>query len=189
MRLDRESGSHACTISGDTRRRETRALLDRFFKLHELVSEPEPKVSSQESLFSKSDVADNRAQMTAGLRENLDKVKIDKNMLSFNERMRREPRQILRYIRVSQDPSDSVSLLLWASDSNIPPSDFPPDCPICSSPRLPEFQILPQALSHAGKTYSEKMDVGILVIYTCSRSCSTAGSSNWVSEVAWHQLV
>lgn len=204
LKFDRDSGSHACTVQGSGRK-ETKTLIDRFIKQHEIISEPEPAKSLKEMQVTTEDVQDNKYQDNGQKEDSASvlhnqKNKIDKNMYSFNERMRREPRQILRYLRLTDNLPDSYKLLLWVSESNIPNNEeFPHDCPYCKSPRYPELQILPQALNDAGKRYSERMELGALTIYTCGNSCTPKytinGSSkivystNWIQEEIWHQPV
>ncbi|KAF7457529.1 Programmed cell death protein 2 [Cryptosporidium felis] len=86
----------------------------------------------------------------------------------FLKNSQKYPGHVIRYC-YKGDP-------LWISDKN-KPSELPPNCPICSSKRVFEFQIQPEIIV-LGKL-PDKVDFGVIAIYTCSENCQ---SNNYVEE-------
>ena len=67
-----------------------------------------------------------------------------------------------------------------------------PNCEICGSKRVFEFQIMPQLLSvlKLDTSLNEKsVDWGVLAVYTCENSCSSNenGARVYKSEFIWKQ--
>jgi len=111
----------------------------------------------------------------------------DRAFLSFNDRLKRSPRQIVRYAKEGTP--------LWSLPSSSSSSIVVPDCP-CGEKRIFEFQLVPHLLqvldvdNHAQKFNNKKksssdndmMDLneefssggqnwGTIAVYTCSISC------------------
>lgn len=101
---------------------------------------------------------------------------VDPEFLKFQDKIRLEPEQVLRY---SPSASDTP---LWLSLENKDPEV--PSCPHCGADRVFELQILPQLLYYLKpdnmKTPEDEKDPnylpiewGTLVIYTCKNSCNS----------------
>ncbi|XP_034249089.1 programmed cell death protein 2 [Thrips palmi] len=102
----------------------------------------------------------------------------DKIFKSFKTRIAYNPGQVLRY-QQNGEP-------LWLSDDHRPSDADIPPCTHCGSPRVFEFQILPQLLNHLSlDNVDQSIDWGILVVYTCERSC-TEGPA-YKREFLWKQ--
>lgn len=89
----------------------------------------------------------------------------DKASQKFNERVKRDPHQILRYDR------DGVPLLCSYSRQGTLAAD---PCS-CGAHRSFEFQILPQLLSVLDLGLDDGIDWGSIYVFTCSRSCDITG--------------
>jgi len=92
---------------------------------------------------------------------------LDKASEKFNKRIRRAPRQIVRYQRRGEPLLCSYSTPLPA----------PSSCSSCGSTRSLEFQIMPQLLSvmGLGSEVEGGVDWGSIYVYTCDRSCDIEG--------------
>jgi len=87
---------------------------------------------------------------------------------TFKKKIAAAPEQILRYSR-GGDP-------VWISDAVVP--SIPP-CESCNSPRIFEFQIMPQMLTHLNvDDVGKSIDWGVVCIYTCSKSCDIPSPSS-----------
>eukprot|EP00054_Salpingoeca_dolichothecata_P023867 m.160708 g.160708 ORF g.160708 m.160708 type:complete len:349 (+) comp24829_c0_seq26:3-1049(+) len=157
------------------------------FPEFELVVEPEPEEeekTEEEKLadfkkFSKvvSDVDKHVTEKDMDSIEN----KIDMTLATFRERIDREPTQVLRFCRTGSP--------LFIGTQDQPDQDSIPSCPLCHSPRIFEFQIMPQVLNHLKlneSIQSHSFDWGVLAVYTCEKSCDIQG---YVPEVIWHNPV
>lgn len=82
--------------------------------------------------------------------------------------------QVLRYHK-GETP-------LWITSKNKLDIKDVPNCEKCNSPRQFEFQIMPQLLNSLN---DEKLDWGIIAIYTCVNSCST--DSSYLREFVYKQ--
>ena len=112
-----------------------------------------------------------------------DEVIKDKNFKRFQKVVKCAPDQVIRYQR-SATP-------LWISANNIPNENQIPNCEICGSKRIFEFQIMPQLLSELklDNSLEEKsVDWGTLAVYTCESSCSD-GSKSYKPEFIWKQII
>jgi len=89
----------------------------------------------------------------------------DKASEKFNERVKRDPHQILRYDRHGE--------ALLCSYSRQGAMSCEP-C-TCGATRSFEFQIMPQLLSVLGLGLDDGIDWGSIYVYTCSRSCDITG--------------
>ncbi len=98
--------------------------------------------------------------------------------------------QVLRYLQWDSSGNGP----LWVSSKG-KLSSRPPPCEICGSERLFEFQVMPQ-LIHAVPLRQEEgfnssgLDWGVLAVYTCTKSCSSAtepGKGCYMKEFVWRQ--
>jgi len=100
----------------------------------------------------------------------------DKIFQAFQERIKLDPDQVLRYQRGGEP--------LWVSAEGKPAS-IPP-CDNCGAERQFEFQILPQLLSHlAVDSLGDSLDWGSLMVYTCAKNCDIGNT--YRSEFVWKQ--
>jgi len=105
--------------------------------------------------------------------------KKDKIFKHFQRRIEQNPEQVLRYQRKGEP--------LWASKCIPSPLDIP-DCPLCGSPRVFEFQIMPHLLSYLDvDSVGQSIDWGTIAVYTCLDSCEIADEVGYVSEAAFKQ--
>lgn len=106
---------------------------------------------------------------------------LDKNFKRFQKVVKCAPDQVIRYQRSSTP--------LWISEEN--KAESIPNCEHCSSPRVFEFQIMPQLLSKLklDKGLNEQsIDWGILAVYTCEKSCRSDNKS-YTQEFIWKQMI
>lgn len=104
----------------------------------------------------------------------------DKAFNAFKVRIAQNPGQVLRYQRGGNP--------LLLSEHHIPTEGVVPPCPYCGAKRIFEFQILPQLLNHLSiDNLDQSIDWGILVVYTCERSCSSGPA--YKKEFLWKQDV
>lgn len=90
-------------------------------------------------------------------------IKVDRDFVRFRDRVACEKSQVLRYER--------AGVPLWIGSHKPNEVTDIPCCPNCGQPRIYEFQINPQLLSHLQvETVIERatIDWGVLAIYTCS---------------------
>ncbi|GAA6018811.1 hypothetical protein JCM11491_006872 [Sporobolomyces phaffii] len=90
---------------------------------------------------------------------------VDKEFLVFQERIEREPNQVLRFYRL---PDVEAPEPLWTSSKKIDPLVDVPACPLCQGPRQVEFQILSTLLSHLN---DDHLEFDSLLVYTCLDNC------------------
>jgi len=169
----------------------------------EIIVEPEPKVDkikNQKELdrLNKQLMAEHKNELK---QEEVDQtvtnknLKIDKYFLKFQNRLNRDPEQILRYyefydqrceLKVSKTQAEECKKYSQRSGTKLVPP-----CPYCKNDRSLEFQITPQILNYIkpeknplnnhllGKNNRkitasdlEKMiDFGVLNVYTCDKNC------------------
>ncbi|KAH0534527.1 programmed cell death protein 2-like [Cotesia glomerata] len=98
----------------------------------------------------------------------------DEAFTEFKERIKRRPAQVLRYQR-GGDP------LLVSKENK--PQKIPP-CENCNSRRTFEFQIMPQLLNKLNCSNENSIDWGVLLVYTCEKSCLISG---YQREFIWKQ--
>ncbi|GAA5891598.1 hypothetical protein JCM8208_007334 [Rhodotorula glutinis] len=112
------------------------------------------------------------------------KTGVDRAFLQFQERLEREPKQVLRFYRIPgvDDPQP-----LWASSKTISPSEVP-TCELCRSERKVEFQVLSTLLSSLS---DDAFEFDSLLVYTCASNCAIppreGGKTGWACEVAFKQ--
>jgi len=143
------------------------------FPEYELVTEPEPSSDActeevgvyeekYEQYLQESNVQKVDKKMERELMK-MEEKKTDDMFERFKKRIKREPKQVLRY--------DEGGTPLWVSDENIPRDEDIPPCQ-CGAPRVFEFQIMPQLLNYLSiDTSSDSMDWGTLAVYSCPDSC------------------
>lgn len=111
--------------------------------------------------------------------EDIEPKKKDKIFKKFQRRIEQNPEQVLRYQRKGEP--------LWASNCIPKPLDIP-ECPLCGSPRVFEFQIMPHLLSYLDvDCVGQSIDWGTIAVYTCQESCEIKLEVGYVSEVAFKQ--
>uniref|UniRef100_A0A0D9VT24 Programmed cell death protein 2 C-terminal domain-containing protein n=1 Tax=Leersia perrieri TaxID=77586 RepID=A0A0D9VT24_9ORYZ len=99
---------------------------------------------------------------------------------SFQERISRAPKQVLRYCR------ESNAKPLWALSAGCPSNADIPSCSYCKGPLCYEFQIMPQLLYYFGvKNEPDSLDWATVVVYTCQGSCNQ--NVSYMEEFAWVQ--
>ncbi|XP_019557896.3 programmed cell death protein 2 [Aedes albopictus] len=98
----------------------------------------------------------------------------DKHFDKFKKRVAFDPDQVLRYDRKGNP--------LWLSP--VEPTEIP-NCELCGSARVFEFQIMPQLLN---SLKNENIDWGTLAVFTCEQSCSTLDNS-YAKEYVYKQDV
>ncbi|KAF5189995.1 Programmed cell death protein [Thalictrum thalictroides] len=104
-----------------------------------------------------------------------------KSWASFQERIARDPEQVLRY------SSNVKAKPLWPMSSGRPSNADIPKCNYCDGPRCYEFQILPQLLYYFGvKNDVDSLDWATIVVYTCANSCEA--NISYKEEFAWVQI-
>ncbi|KAJ2470321.1 hypothetical protein EV174_006129, partial [Coemansia sp. RSA 2320] len=99
-------------------------------------------------------------------------VDVDRAFLLFQRRIQKNPDQVIRYTR-SSDQNEP----LFVSDTGKPEGRVDiPDCELCGAAREFEFQIMPQMLNFLSisSTDSASVDWGTLLVYTCPSNCSSA---------------
>ena len=162
------------------------------FAEYEIVSEMEPEKEIKEfdslaSLLNQQEISTQETQQDKEdqdiyINETETQVDVDDAFLKFQKRVNREPEQILRYARVSNDETFEP---LWASDSS-PPCITP--CSHCGGPRTFEFQIMPQILNLLNLNHLDEnvLDFGTLIVYSCFNSCQPK-ELDYIEECIWKQ--
>ncbi|GAA5911382.1 uncharacterized protein JCM6883_000076 [Sporobolomyces salmoneus] len=155
--LGRVSPTTTTTTTASTRRRV------KSWPEWDIVAEPEP----YEESYLPDPSAPNLEEAEGG-GEDVDAPDsvsgVDKEFLIFQERIEREPRQVLRFYRL---PDIETPSPLWTSKKKIDPSSVPP-CELCRGPREVEFQILSMLLSHLN---DDSVEFDSLLVYTCLGNC------------------
>lgn len=109
----------------------------------------------------------------------INQIEVDKEFLNFQDRIRLEPEQVIRYTTNLNDQP------LWISSEGKDPKV--PNCEYCGSERVFELQILPQLLFYLkpdrlqldiDKKNFEPMEWGTLIIYTCKNSCNSVDTGH-----------
>ena len=114
-------------------------------------------------------------------------IKMDKLYERFQEKIKCEPDQVIRYQRFGEP--------LWISSKKLPEANDIPNCEYCGSPRKFEFQVMPQMLIHLdldeliqdSGAAADGIDWGVLCIFTCSSSCKDGKA--YKQEFLWMQDV
>ncbi|GAA5862083.1 hypothetical protein JCM3774_006167 [Rhodotorula dairenensis] len=109
---------------------------------------------------------------------------VDSAFLIFQERIEREPKQVLRFYRI---PGVENPEPLWASNRKIGPEQVP-TCELCRAERKVEFQILSTLLP---SLEDDAFEFDSLLVYTCANNCEIpsrpGGKTGWQSEIAFKQ--
>ncbi|BGP27466.1 programmed cell death protein 2 [Rhodotorula toruloides] len=112
------------------------------------------------------------------------KTGVDSAFLHFQERIEREPKQVLRFYRLPgvEDPQP-----LWASEDKIRPEQVP-TCELCRGERKVEFQVLSTLLTSLD---DDSFDFDSILVYTCANHCPIpsreGGKTGWQVECAFKQ--
>uniref|UniRef100_A0A2N9EUI5 MYND-type domain-containing protein n=1 Tax=Fagus sylvatica TaxID=28930 RepID=A0A2N9EUI5_FAGSY len=100
---------------------------------------------------------------------------------SFQDRIAKDPEQVLRYCR------NGRAKPLWPMSSGQPSKADIPKCNSCGGPLCFEFQILPQLLYYFNVNDDvDSLDWATIVAYTCEASCEEGFA--YKEEYAWVQL-
>jgi pre-rRNA-processing protein TSR4 len=107
----------------------------------------------------------------------------DKTFLRFKKIVAHTPDQVLRYWRGGKP--------LWISSDGTLAAESVPKCEVCCGPRTFEFQIMPQLVARLALDAGlgeASIDWGVLVVYTCAKSCNQ-GDSPYKTEYIVRQNV
>ncbi|KAI7833054.1 programmed cell death protein 2 [Kickxella alabastrina] len=179
--------------SGKTDNAAHRRKLQRMvFPEYVIVSEEEPAQAQAEAEAFGED-SDDDGEDTEGItaedmalvpvsgeRAEDSSVDVDRAFLMFQRRIQLSPDQVIRYARSAESPGPSEPL--FVSDDGRPSigadanADVPA-CEKCSAAREFELQIMPQMLNFLSidSVDPASIDWGTLLIYTCPKSCDSAG--------------
>ncbi|KDE03276.1 hypothetical protein MVLG_06233 [Microbotryum lychnidis-dioicae p1A1 Lamole] len=170
------------------RRRELEAALDPTTALAGSVDAapcmwPEWDVICESEPYEDSYLESDR-QPTEGAAEDADlpdtQSGVDKAFLTFQERVERVPKQVLRFYRL---PGEEEPQPLWANKKKVTSDQVQP-CSLCGAKRQVEFQILSTLLSFLK---DDHFSFDSLLVFTCVENCAIpdAGSnkSGWAEEV------
>jgi pre-rRNA-processing protein TSR4 len=170
---------HKGECEGDASQRVSSKLFAQFEVVIEAEEVKEKRVDESEELDKYRQLE--RDGKTGTMRDlsdgDIEKYAVsdsDKVFTQFKERIGDNGEQILRYERGGAP--------LWIAREPTPESV--PECEYCGAPRQFEFQIMPQILS---VLHENELDVGVLVVYTCSRSCTSG--DDYKSEFVFKQDV
>ncbi|GAA5827890.1 hypothetical protein JCM11251_007718 [Rhodosporidiobolus azoricus] len=148
----------------------------------DIGAEPEPYEESY--LPDPSQPAGEKEEGTEDAAEPDTRTGVDTAFLTFQERIEREPKQVLRFYRLPgiDDPQP-----LWASATKIR-SEEVPTCELCRGERKIEFQILSTLLPALKDDY---LEFDSLLVYTCLNHCEIpkrdGGKTGWAVECAFKQ--
>ncbi|OMH79541.1 Programmed cell death protein 2 [Zancudomyces culisetae] len=146
----------------------------------EIKAKPDPIDDKLPVLVQKGNEIDEEAEEDS-------KVEVDRPFLDFQETIRHNPDQVIRYAR--NPDYDQNAEPLFVSDK----SDFDvPNCQLCGSKREFELQIMPQMLNYLQRPGNnnndlEYIDWGTLLIYTCPNNCELPPDQNYTPEVIIRQ--
>ncbi|GAA6037721.1 hypothetical protein JCM8097_002307 [Rhodosporidiobolus ruineniae] len=152
------------------------------FPEFDVAAEPEPYEESY--LPDPNTPAGEKEEGTEDAAEPDTKTGVDSAFLAFQERIEREPKQVLRFYRLPgiEDPQP-----LWASSTKIRPEEVS-TCELCRGERKVEFQILSTLLPSLEDDY---LDFDSLLVYTCTNHCEipkrAGGKTGWAVEVVFKQ--
>ncbi|GAA5861960.1 hypothetical protein JCM8547_001539 [Rhodosporidiobolus lusitaniae] len=152
------------------------------FPEFDVQAEPEPYEESY--LPDPAQPAAEKEEGTEDAAEPDTKTGVDRAFLAFQERIEREPKQVLRFYRLPgiEDPQP-----LWASATKISSEQVAP-CELCRGQRKVEFQILSTLLP---SLQDDNLDFDSLLVYTCVNHCAIpkreGGKTGWAGEVAFKQ--
>ncbi|BGP19873.1 hypothetical protein JCM10213v2_008004 [Rhodosporidiobolus nylandii] len=152
------------------------------FPEFDVQAEPEPYEESY--LPDPAAPAAEKEEGTEDAAEPDTKTGVDNAFLIFQERIEREPKQVLRFYRIPgvEDPQP-----LWASAQKIRPEEVS-TCELCRGERKIEFQILSTLLP---SLQDDNLDFDSLLVYTCLNHCEipkrSSGKTGWAAEVVFKQ--
>ncbi|KAJ2451383.1 hypothetical protein EV183_003660 [Coemansia sp. RSA 2336] len=169
-----------------------RKLQRMIYPEHVIVSEEEPACEeSDDEDDDGEDTEDISAESQAVVpitkeRAEDSEVEVDPAFMKFQKRIQKNPDQVLRYARIPD--SDETAKPLFVSDSDQPQTENIPACASCGATREFEFQIMPQMINYLSidSVDPNSIDWGTLLVYTCSRNCSSS-SAKYIEEVICRQ--
>ncbi|KAL3517405.1 hypothetical protein ACH5RR_019994 [Cinchona calisaya] len=172
------SASTSTSLSAETQKVASNHLWPQF----EIVNEDECEAhKSENDGLDKSLISQNQMDEVKSL---LDTFEVDgdkRTWASFQERISRDPEQVLRYYRLAKTKP------LWPMSSGRPSKMDIPRCSYCGGSPACEFQVLPQLLYYFGvENNADSLDWATIVVYTCEASCQD--SIVYKEEFAWVQL-
>nr|XP_027118227.1 programmed cell death protein 2-like isoform X1 [Coffea arabica] len=149
----------------------------------EIVNEDECRDKKSEyDGFDKSLVSQSQMDEVKSLLDTFEVGGDKRSWAAFQERISREPEQVLRYYRLAKTKP------LWPISSGRPSKLDIPRCNCCGGPRACEFQVLPQLLYYFGiENHADSLDWATIVVYTCEASCENRVV--YKEEFAWVQLL
>lgn len=173
----------SASIISDMRAETQKVASNHLWPQFEIVNEDECQDKKSEcDGFEKSLVSQSQVDEVKSL---LDAFEVDSDKRSwaaFQERISREPEQVLRYYRLAKTKP------LWPVSSGRPSKMDIPRCNYCGGPRACEFQVLPQLLYYFGvENHADSLDWATIVVYTCEASCENRVA--YKEEFAWVQLL
>eukprot|EP01116_Phalansterium_solitarium_P000559 TRINITY_DN10383_c0_g1_i1.p2 TRINITY_DN10383_c0_g1~~TRINITY_DN10383_c0_g1_i1.p2 ORF type:complete len:411 (-),score=113.88 TRINITY_DN10383_c0_g1_i1:160-1392(-) len=116
----------------------------------------------------------------------------DKTFVAFQRRIKAYPDQVLRYY--AHQPHRKP---LWIGSQGQPQYSDIPKCK-CGSPRMFEFQLMPQLLYElkVDNVQAKSIDWGVLAVYTCAKGCdplrrdgAKPHCGGYTEEFLWRQNV
>lgn len=111
--------------------------------------------------------------------EQYTKFEGDRAFKSFQKRVSRAETQLIRWCHGGE--------ALQVSDQFPLPGRAPPPCPICGAPRVFEMQLVPGLMNYLEGGDSDQYDFGTIVVYACSKDCSTSSMPLAEEHVFWHK--
>lgn len=111
--------------------------------------------------------------------EQYTKFEGDRAFKSFQKRVSRAETQLIRWCHGGE--------ALQVSDQFPLPGRAPPPCPICGAPRVFEMQLVPGLMNYLEGGDSDQYDFGTIVVYACSKDCSTSSTSLAEEHIFWHK--
>lgn len=111
--------------------------------------------------------------------EQYTKFEGDRAFKNFQKRVSRAETQVIRWC-----PGGEA---LQVSDQFPLPGRAPPPCPICGAPRTFEMQLVPGLMNFLEGADPDQYDFGTIIVYACSKDCSTASTLLAEEHVFWHK--
>ena len=176
-------------------------ILSILFKEMEILTEPEEYEGNDgEEIFDVESEMDHNKHVEREEKQNKISegkeeedsaiVQFEGQLDAFQKRIKKYPDQVLRY---NKEKGEDVSgFPIWPYKTNIPDNVDIPDCENCKSPRIFEFQILPQLIYFISSSNDLKdinsIDFASVTCYTCSQDCVyKKGNSCYMQDFVWVQ--
>ncbi|KAJ3029891.1 UNVERIFIED_CONTAM: Programmed cell death protein 2 [Siphonaria sp. JEL0065] len=204
-------GTDCQTVIGDAELQDIQKLVE--FKEWEIVTEVEPEsgnaikdIEAQMKGAGITETEEEAAEAEDEIRDAPDTtVDVDNAFLMFQNRMDREPEQIIRWARCVDGDDSEIAMdldeeyeetekqVLWVADIEKP--DLEKDignCQFCQRPRVFEFQVMPTLLNHLAIDHAsdKAFDFGTVVVYSCPDRCQPTSEGSplpYMEEIAFHQ--